>query len=128
MSRKNKVKITVEETTKVLQVKPTTLPETNRKTVVANDPVVAKCSSLNDVTSDQLDKLLNNTEQSKKIVQLINDYAFETDQQERIRCVSIAFGNWRYGAEFDPTKGSEDLFEQHNFAKCKSILERLVIV
>lgn len=128
MARKKKVE-NAEVPKEVVKVKPTTRSKTTiEKISIATAPSVAKCSSLNDVTIDQLDTLLKNTEQAQKIIQLINDYSFETDQQERIRCVSIAFGNWRHGAEFDPTQGIKDNFEQHNFTKCKSILERLVTV
>ena len=70
------------------------------------------------ITKDQL--------QAEKFVQLINDYKFEKDQTERIRCVAIAFGNWRHGFEFDPDVGSKENFESHNFEKAKKILNDLV--
>ena len=121
MARKKKIEDVV-KAKKVVKVKPIT----KAKTTTSKAPAIAKCGSLDDITVDQLDALLNNTEQAQKIIQLINDYSFEADQQERIRCVSIAFGNWRHGAKFDPTLGTKDNYEQHNFNKCKTILEEIL--
>lgn len=130
MPRKKKVEAEeVKVTAEVVKVKPASKAKTaTKKTSIAKTPAVAKCSSLDDITVDQLQVFLKSEEKARKVIQLINDYAFEKDQVERIRCISIAFGNWRHGAEFDESVSSKENFEQHNFTKCKTILERLVTV
>jgi hypothetical protein len=112
MARKKKIETVLEETVEeVVEVKK---PKKSTK--------VAK--SLDDLVVEDFDKLCSEDE-AKKIIQLIGDYSFEEDQTERRRCVAIAFGNWRHGAEFDPSVGTKQNFEEHNFNKCKTILEKV---
>ena len=95
---------------------------------VKKEPTVktAKFASLDDISVEEFVKITKDQLQAEKFVQLINDYKFEKDQTERIRCVAIAFGNWRHGFEFDPDVGSKENFESHNFEKAKKILNDLV--
>jgi hypothetical protein len=80
--------------------------------------------TLDDLVIEDFKKLCSEKE-AEKIIQLIRDYSFEKNQAERGRCIAIAFGNWRNGAEFDPAVGSKENFEEHNFNKCKKILDQL---
>jgi hypothetical protein len=108
MARKKKTEEVVEEVT--------TIKKTSKATKVFK--------KLDDLVVEDFDKLCSK-EEAEKIIQVIKDYSFEQDQTERRRCVSIAFGNWRQGAQFDPGLGSKQNFEEHNFNKCKTILEKL---
>jgi len=64
--------------------------------------------------------------EADKIMQLITDYSFEKDMKERQRCIAIAFGNWRHGAEFDVSQSTKETFEEHNFNKAQKILKKLM--
>jgi len=130
---KKKVEETVEEvkkspTVKKSSPKKTTVEKKVTTKTVKKAPKVqtAKFASLDDISVEELVKLTKDQLQAEKFVQLINDYKFEKDQTERIRCVAIAFGNWRHGFEFDPDVGSKENFESHNFEKAKKILNELV--
>jgi len=103
--------------------------------VVLAEEVVAEKTVKKKIESSKLDNLLyedvlkackKNEAEADKIVQLIADYSFEEDQVERQRCISIAFGNWRHGAEFDETLGDKETFEEHNFNKAQKILKKLI--
>ena len=124
----------VEET----EVKKTTVKKASPKKTTAKKKVTtkavkkettvktAKFASLDDISVETFFGVTKDQQQAEKFVQLINDYKFEKDQTERIRCVAIAFGNWRHGFEFDPDVGSKENFESHNFEKAKKILHELV--
>jgi hypothetical protein len=64
--------------------------------------------------------------EADKIMQLITDYSFEKDMKERQRCIAIAFGNWRHGAEFDVSQSTKETIEEHNFKKAQKILKKLM--
>jgi|DEB0MinimDraft_4_1074332.scaffolds.fasta_scaffold84862_2 hypothetical protein len=107
--------------------KTTTKKKVTTKTVKkASRAKTAKFASLDDISVEEFVKITKDQLQAEKFVQLINDYKFEKDQTERIRCVAIAFGNWRHGFEFDPDVSSKENFESHNFEKAKKILNDLV--
>lgn len=133
MPRKKKIDEESVEVKKVVKVKPKTAVKktavkksTVKKTAKPEPVKTAKFSNLDDISVDEFEKVFKDRVRAEKVVQLIKDYSFEKNQTERVRCVSIAFGNWRYGAEFDPAIGSKDNFELHNFEKCKNILESLL--
>ena len=115
------------------------MAEKKTKKVVAKKPVAKtvtkKIAPKEVVKSSKLDNLLyedvlkackKNEAEADKIVQLIADYSFEEDQVERQRCISIAFGNWRHGDQFDATLGDKETFEEHNFNKAQKILKKLM--
>ena len=115
------------------------MAEKKTKKVVAKKPVAKtvtkKIAPKEVVKSSKLDNLLyedvlkackKNEAEADKIVQLIADYSFEEDQVERQRCISIAFGNWRHGAEFDVSQSTKETFEEHNFKKAQKILKKLM--
>ena len=64
--------------------------------------------------------------ETDKMMQLIADYSFEKDVKERQRCIAIAFGNWRHGAEFDVNQSTKEMFEEHNFKKAQKIPKKLM--
>lgn len=127
---KKKVEETEVKKTTVKKASPkktTTKKKVTTKTVKKEPKVkTAKFASLDDISVEEFVKVTKDQLQAEKFVQLINDYKFEKDQTERIRCVAIAFGNWRHGFEFDPDVGSKENFESHNFEKAKKILNGLV--
>ena len=130
---KKQVEETVEEVKKSPTVKKSSPKKTTAKKkvttkTVKKEPTIqtAKFASLDDISVEEFVKITKDQLQAEKFVQLINDYKFEKDQTERIRCVAIAFGNWRHGFEFDPDVGSKENFESHNFEKAKKILNALV--
>jgi len=100
------------------------IKKTVKKTVAKKVP----SSKLDKLTFDDVLKACKkkNKEEAEKIFQLIADYSFEKDDTERQRCISIAFGNWRHGSEFDTGLGDKESFEEHNFKKCQKILKKLV--
>ena len=108
--------------------------KTTKKKAPAKKPVakktVAKKSNkltLDTFPFDELLKICKKDEVvANKMQQLISDYSFEKDETERQRCISIAFGNWRHGSEFDTDLGDKESFEEHNFKKCQKILKKLV--
>ena len=111
------------------------MAEKKTKKVVAKKTVTKKVAPKEVVKSSKLDSLLyedvlkackKNEAEADKIVQLIADYSFEEDQVERQRCISIAFGNWRHGDQFDATLGDKETFEEHNFNKAQKILKKLM--
>ena len=115
------------------------MAEKKTKKVVAKKPVAKtvtkKIAPKEVVKSSKLDNLLyedvlkackQNEAEADKIIQLIADYSFEEDQVERQRCISIAFGNWRHGDQFDVTLGDKETFEEHNFNKAQKILKKLM--
>jgi len=84
-----------------------------KKKSVANKPVVKKSK----VTLDNfpIEDLLKICKKDNvvvdKIQQLIGDYSFEEDQVERVRCMTIAYGNWAM-VNYDANKdGKVDEFE-----------------
>ena len=118
---KNKTKKVVDKKTTTNEV----APEVVAEEVVAEE--VVKSSKLDNLLyEDVLKACKKNEAEADKIVQLIADYSFEEDQVERQRCISIAFGNWRHGAEFDETLGDKETFEEHNFNKAQKILKKLI--
>jgi hypothetical protein len=111
------------------------MAEKKTKKVVAKKTVTKKVAPKEVVKSSKLDSLLyedvlkackKNEAEADKIVQLIADYSFEEDQVERQRCIAIAFGNWRHGAEFDVSQSTKETFEEHNFNKAQKILKKLM--
>ena len=124
---KNKTKKVADEKTTTNEV----APEVVAEEVVAEEVVAEEV-----VKSFKLDTLLykdvlkackQNEAEADKIIQLIADYSFEEeDQVERQRCISIAFGNWRHGDQFDATLGDKETFEEHNFNKAQKILKKLM--
>ena len=111
------------------------MAEKKTKKVVAKKTVTKKVAPKEVVKSSKLDSLLyedvlkackKNEAEADKIVQLIADYSFEEDQVERQRCISIAFGNWRHGDQFDAKLGDKETFEEHNFKKAQKILKKLM--
>jgi hypothetical protein len=111
------------------------MAEKKTKKVVAKKTVTKKVAPKEVVKSSKLDNLLyedvlkackKNEAEADKIVQLIADYSFEEDQVERQRCIAIAFGNWRHGAEFDVSQSTKETFEEHNFKKAQKILKKLM--
>ena len=111
------------------------MAEKKTKKVVAKKTVTKKVAPKEVVKSSKLDSLLyedvlkackKNEAEADKIVQLITDYSFEEDQVERQRCIAIAFGNWRHGAEFDVSQSTKETFEEHNFKKAQKILKKLM--
>jgi hypothetical protein len=111
------------------------MAEKKTKKVVAKKTVTKKVAPKEVVKSSKLDSLLyedvlkackKNEAEADKIVQLIADYSFEEDQVERQRCIAIAFGNWRHGAEFDVSQSTKETFEEHNFKKAQKILKKLM--
>ena len=111
------------------------MAEKKTKKVVAKKTVTKKVAPKEVVKSSKLDNLLyedvlkackKNEAEADKIVQLIADYSFEEDQVERQRCIAIAFGNWRHGAEFDVSQSTKETFEEHNFNKAQKILKKLM--
>jgi hypothetical protein len=113
---KNKTKNVVDEKTTTNEVAPE---------VVAEEVVKSfKLDTL--LYKDVLKACKQNEAEADKIIQLIADYSFEEDQVERQRCISIAFGNWRHGDQFDATLGDKETFEEHNFNKAQKILKKLM--
>ena len=115
------------------------MAEKKTKKVVAKKPVAKtvtkKIAPKEVVKSSKLDNLLyedvlkacgKNQLEADKIMQLITDYSFEKDMKERQRCIAIAFGNWRHGAEFDVSQSTKETFEEHNFNKAQKILKKLM--
>ena len=111
------------------------MAEKKTKKVVAKKPVAKKVAPKEVVKSSKLDSLLyedvlkacgKNQLEADKIMQLITDYSFEKDMKERQRCIAIAFGNWRHGAEFDVSQSTKETFEEHNFKKAQKILKKLM--
>jgi len=111
------------------------MAEKKTKKVVAKKTVTKKVAPKEVVKSSKLDNLLyedvlkackKNEAEADKIVQLIADYSFEEDQVERQRCISIAFGNWRHGDQFDAKLSDKETFEEHNFKKAQKILKKLM--
>ena len=111
------------------------MAEKKTKKVVAKKTVTKKVAPKEVVKSSKLDSLLyedvlkackKNEAEADKIVQLITDYSFEKDMKERQRCIAIAFGNWRHGAEFDVSQSTKETFEEHNFKKAQKILKKLM--
>lgn len=99
---------------------------TTKKTVGLEKPVTKSNKLDSFLRGDVLTACNKNEIVADKILQLIGDYSFEKDQTERQRCICIAFGNWRYGAEFDAKLGTMGDFEVHNFKKCEKILKKLL--
>ena len=111
------------------------MAEKKTKKVVAKKTVTKKVAPKEVVKSSKLDNLLyedvlkacgKNQLEADKIMQLITDYSFEKDMKERQRCIAIAFGNWRHGAEFDVSQSTKETFEEHNFKKAQKILKKLM--
>jgi len=111
------------------------MAEKKTKKVVAKKTVTKKVAPKEVVKSSKLDSLLyedvlkackKNEAEADKIMQLITDYSFEKDMKERQRCIAIAFGNWRHGAEFDVSQSTKETFEEHNFNKAQKILKKLM--
>jgi hypothetical protein len=118
---KNKTKNVVDEKTTTNEV----APEVVAEEVVAEEVVKSfKLDTL--LYKDVLKACKQNEAEADKIIQLIADYSFEEDQVERQRCISIAFGNWRHGDQFDATLGDKETFEEHNFNKAQKILKKLM--
>ena len=111
------------------------MAEKKTKKVAAKKTVTKKVAPKEVVKSSKLDNLLyedvlkackKNEAEADKIMQLITDYSFEKDMKERQRCIAIAFGNWRHGAEFDVSQSTKETFEEHNFKKAQKILKKLM--
>jgi hypothetical protein len=118
---KKKTKKVVDEKTTTNEV----APEVVAEEVVAEE--VVKSSKLDGfLYEDVLKACKKNEAEADKIMQLIADYSFEKDQVERHRCISIAFGNWRHGDQFDAKLGDKETFEEHNFNKAQKILKKLM--
>ena len=102
--------------------------KTTKKKAPAKKPVAKKSKLTFDTFPfDELLKICKkDVVVAEKMQQLISDYSFEKDETERQRCISIAFGNWRHGSEFDTGLGDKESFEEHNFKKCQKILKKLV--
>ena len=128
---KKKTKKVVDEKTTTNEV----APEVVAEEVVAEEVVAEEVVAEEVVKSSKLDGFLyedvlkackKNEAEADKIMQLIADYSFEKDQVERHRCISIAFGNWRHGDQFDAKLGDKETFEEHNFNKAQKILKKLM--
>ena len=118
---KKKTKKVVDEKTTTNEV----APEVVAEEVVAEE--VVKSSKLDGfLYEDVLKACKKNEAEADKIMQLIADYSFEKDQVERHRCISIAFGNWRHGDQFDAKLSDKETFEEHNFKKAQKILKKLM--
>ena len=101
------------------------MAEKKTKKVVAKK--VVKSSKLDNLLYEDVLKACGKNElEADKIMQLITDYSFEKDMKERQRCIAIAFGNWRHGAEFDVSQSTKETFEEHNFKKAQKILKKLM--
>ena len=110
------------------------MAEKKTKKVVVKKTVTKKIAPKT-VNKEKLDSFLyedvlkackKNEAEAAKIMQLIADYSFEKDQVERQRCISIAFGNWRHGDQFDAKLSDKETFEEHNFKKAQKILKKLM--
>ena len=118
---KNKTKKVADEKTTTNEVAPEVVAEE-----VVVEEVVKSSKFDNLLYEDVLKACKKNEAEADKIVQLIADYSFEEDQVERQRCIAIAFGNWRHGAEFDVSQSTKETFEEHNFKKAQKILKKLM--